>query len=124
MEETNEDKLISVTIGSRINIKSLAALTQYFNGQDIRSQGSVIRAALETLATILITHGKVDAFQTNSEALCYVNSIFPTKGLAYQKASTVINPENFLNKRSLDKQAILASLEGLQIPKKGEEPNE
>lgn len=121
MSEINEDKILSITIGSRINVKSMAALSQYFNGQDLRSQGAIVRAALETLANILIEAGKVDCFDTNEEALAYINSIFPTKGSGYQKASSSIDTTRFLDKRNSDKATILDSLKGLNIPKRGEQ---
>lgn len=120
IEELDENKLVSVTIGSRINVKYLAAITQYFHGQDIRSQGSIVRAALETFATLLIESGKVDEFTSNNGALRYINTVFPCKGTSYQKASTSLSVKNFIDKRSSDKEIILGSLSGI-IPNIGGE---
>ena len=120
IEELDENKLASVTIGSRINVKHLAAITQYFHGQDIRSQGSIVRAALETFATLLIESGKVDEFTSNNGALRYINTVFPCKGTSYQKASTSLSVKNFMDRRSSDKEIILGSLSGI-IPNIGKE---
>ena len=80
-----EDKIITTTISSRVNVQHFATLSEYFYGQGFQSQGSIARAAMETLATILTETEKARPFEDGHQALEYLQSIFPMKGIGYSK---------------------------------------
>lgn len=120
IEELDENKMVSMTIGSRINVKYMAALTQYFYGQGIRSQGSIVRAALELFAQLLIDAGKVKEFELNAESIKYLNTVYPCKGVSYQKASTTVNAKGLKDQNRYDKELILGAIAGFIHDKGGE----